>query len=114
MAQSVEHPSLAQVMVSWFVGSSPASGSVLTAQSPEPASDPVSPSLSLPLPCPCAVSFSLSKINEHLKKETKQWGAWLAQSAEHGTLDLRAVSLSPTLGCRGYFKIKIIPDCYYY
>ena len=31
-----------------FVGLSPASGSVLTAQSPEPASDSVSPSLSAP------------------------------------------------------------------
>ncbi|XP_044909606.1 band 4.1-like protein 1 isoform X15 [Felis catus] len=46
VAQSVEHPTSAQVMISRFVGSSPASGSVLTAQSLEPASDPVSPSLS--------------------------------------------------------------------
>ena len=47
-AQSVELPTLAQVMVSQVVGSSPASGSVLTAQSLEPASDSVSPSLSAP------------------------------------------------------------------
>ena len=33
VAQSVEHPTLAQVMISWFMSSSPASGSVLTAQS---------------------------------------------------------------------------------
>ena len=47
MAQSVKCLTLAQVMTSWFVGSSPASGSVLTAQqSLEPASDSVSPSLS--------------------------------------------------------------------
>ena len=26
------------------------------------------------------------------------WGIWLAQSVEHATLDLRVVSLSPTLG----------------
>ena len=26
------------------------------------------------------------------------WGAWLAQSVERGTLDLRVVSLSPMLG----------------
>ena len=33
MAQSVKHPTLAQVMISWFVGSNPTSGSVLTVQS---------------------------------------------------------------------------------
>ena len=47
-AQSFEHLTLAQVMISRFVGSSPASGSVLMAQSLEPASDSVSPSLSAP------------------------------------------------------------------
>ena len=30
MALSIEHPASAQVMISWFVGLSPASGSVLT------------------------------------------------------------------------------------
>ena len=39
---------LAQIMISQFVSSSPASGSVLTAQSLKPASDSVSPSLPLP------------------------------------------------------------------
>ena len=40
----------AQVMILWFESSSPVSGSVLTAQSLEPTSDSVSPSLSsLPL-----------------------------------------------------------------
>ena len=48
MAQSVERPTLAQVMLSRFVGSSPASGSVLTTWSLEPASDSVPPSLSAP------------------------------------------------------------------
>ena len=48
VAQSVERPTAAQVMISWFVSSSPAWGSVLTAQSLEPASDSVSPSLSAP------------------------------------------------------------------
>ena len=33
VAQSVNHPTLAQVMISWFVSSSPMSDSVLTAQS---------------------------------------------------------------------------------
>ena len=45
VAQSVERPTAAQVMISRSVSSSPASGSVLTAQSLEPASDSVSPSL---------------------------------------------------------------------
>ena len=44
-AQSVERPTSAQIMISRFVGSSPVSGSVLTARSLEPASDSVSPSL---------------------------------------------------------------------
>ena len=48
VAQSVEQPTSAQVMISQLVSSSPASGSVLTAQSLEPASDSVSPSLSAP------------------------------------------------------------------
>ena len=62
VAQLVEHLTSAQVMISWFVGSSPASGSVLTAQSLESVSDSVSPSPSaLPL---CSLSLSLSKINK--------------------------------------------------
>ena len=45
VAQSVERLTSAQVMILWFVSSSPALGSVLIAQSLEPASDSVSPSL---------------------------------------------------------------------
>ena len=45
VAQSVGQPTSAQVMISRSVSSSPASGSVLTAQSLEPVSDSVSPSL---------------------------------------------------------------------
>ena len=41
VAQSVERPTSAQVMILRFVSSSPALGSVLTAQSLEPASDSV-------------------------------------------------------------------------
>ena len=74
---------MAQVMISRFVGSSPALGSVLTAQSLEHASDSVSPSL------------SVSKIN-------KMWGAWVAQSVERLTLAQvmisQLVSSSPALG----------------
>ena len=44
VAQSVKRLALAQVMISWSVSSSPASGSVLTAQSLEPASESVSAS----------------------------------------------------------------------
>ena len=48
MAQSVERPALVRVIISWSMGSSPAWGSVLTAQSLEPALDSVSSSLSAP------------------------------------------------------------------
>ena len=67
MAQSVERPTSAQVMISWFMGSSPALGSVLTTQSLEPASDSVSPSLSAPplLALTLSLSLSLSKVNKH-------------------------------------------------
>ena len=44
VAQSVTRPPSAQVRISWFVSSSPASDSVLTARSLEPASDCVSTS----------------------------------------------------------------------
>ena len=54
---------LSQVMISQFMGSSPTSGSALTARSLEPASDSVSPSLSLCLLPAQALSLSLSKIN---------------------------------------------------
>ena len=64
VARSVEHLILAQVTISWFVSSSPASGSVLTARSLEPALDFVSPSLSLPQPTHI-LSLSLSKIHKH-------------------------------------------------
>ena len=56
VAQSVKRPTSAQVMISRFVGSSPASGSVLTARSLELASDSVSPSLSAPPPLTLCVS----------------------------------------------------------
>ena len=59
VAQSVERPTSAQVMISRSVSSSPASGSALTAQSLESALDSVSPSLSTP-PHSHAVSVSLS------------------------------------------------------
>ena len=59
VAQLVERPTSAQVMVSRSVGSSPVMGSVLTVQSLEPASDSVSPSLSAPPPLMLCLSLSL-------------------------------------------------------
>ena len=55
VAQWVERPTSAQVMISRSVGSSPALGSVLTAQSLELLQVLCLP-LSLPLPYSCAVS----------------------------------------------------------
>ena len=58
VAQSVGHPTSAQVMILRSVISSPASGSGLTAQSLEPVSDSVSPSLSAPPPFMLCLSLS--------------------------------------------------------
>ena len=71
MAQSVKPPTPAQVIISRFTDSSPASGSVLTAQSLELDSDSVSLSLfvpplltfCLPLSLSPSPSLSLSKVN---------------------------------------------------
>ena len=60
VAQSVERPTSAQVTISQSVSSSPVSGSGLMAQSLEPASDSVSPSLSAPPPLMLTLSLSLS------------------------------------------------------
>ena len=59
VAQSVKRPTSAQVMISQSVSSNPTSGSVLTAQSLEPASDSVSLLL-----CPLRW-LSLSLKNKH-------------------------------------------------
>ena len=64
VAQSVvERPISAQVVISRFVTSSPASGSVLTAQGLEPAWDPGSPSLSGPPRLMLCLSLSQKQIN---------------------------------------------------
>ena len=62
VAQSVEHLTSGQVMISQFMGSSATSGSGPTARSLEPALDSVYPSLS----APPLLALSL-KINKHLK-----------------------------------------------
>ena len=59
VAQSVKRLTSTQVMISWFVSSSPSSCSMLTAQSLEPASDSVSPSLSAPPLLVLCLSLSL-------------------------------------------------------
>ena len=73
VTQSVKHPTLAQVMMSQLVSSSPTSGSVLRARLiAEPASDPVSLSLfallcwslSLSLFLSFTLSLSLSQNNK--------------------------------------------------
>ena len=59
MALPAKYLTLAQVMISQFVSSSPSLGSVLTAQSLEPALDSVPPSLS----APPLLTVSLPKLN---------------------------------------------------
>ena len=58
VAQSVERPTSAWVVISQPVSSSPALGPVLTAQSLEPASDSVSPPLSASPPLMLCLSHS--------------------------------------------------------
>ena len=59
MAQSVKHLTSTQVMISRFMSLSPASASVLTAQSLESALDSVSPTLSAPPLFVLCLSLSL-------------------------------------------------------
>ena len=62
VAQLVKRPTSAQVIISWFVSSSPKPGSVLTAQSLESDPDSVPPSLSAPTH---SHSVSVSLKNKH-------------------------------------------------
>ena len=61
----VKCPTSAQVMISLFVSSNPASSSVLTAQSLEPASD----CLSSPLSAPLMLMLYLSLNNKQMLKK---------------------------------------------
>ena len=75
MAQLGKGLNLAQVMMSQLMDSSPALGSVLTAQSLEPASDSVSPSLSLSALLLLTLCLSLSlknNINKNKKKSSNK------------------------------------------
>ena len=124
MAQSVIRLTLAQVMISRFVSSSPTLGSVLTAKNLESALDSVSPSLSLPLLPPTrALSLSINKnifsffsfsfslsINKDIKKQKREcivWGAWVAQSVEHPTLDFGSVHDPRVLGSSAVLGSKL-------
>ena len=70
VAQSVKRLTSAQVMILRIMSLSPTLGSVLTAQSLEPASDSVSPSLSAPCLLVLSLSLSLSlKNKQKLKKK---------------------------------------------
>ena len=64
VTQLVKHPTLAQVMISRFMGSGPTLDSVLTAQSLEPALDSVSPSVSAPPLLMLCLSVSVSLKNK--------------------------------------------------
>ena len=91
MAQSVKHPTSAQIMISQFVSLSPALGSALSAQSLLRAYLRCSVSLSLcPSPgstrtcvCACALplalSLSLSKINVKKKRTREMQGFTLEE-----------------------------------
>ena len=57
-ATSAQVGILAQLSIARFMGSSPMSGSVLTAKNPEPTSDSVSPSLSAPPPLTLCLCLS--------------------------------------------------------
>ena len=69
VAQWVKRPTSAQIMISWFVSSSPVSGSLLSAQSLEPVSESVSPSL-CPFPTR-ALSLFLSLKKQKQKDNHK-------------------------------------------
>ena len=71
MAQSVKCLTLAQVMISRFVSSSPALGYVLTARRLEPASDSVSTSLSAPPPIMLCLSLKNKQTLKIKKKKIK-------------------------------------------
>ena len=78
MARPIKRPTLARVTISHFMSSNPASGSVLTAWSLEPASDPVS------APPRLTLCLFVSKINEQKKEKEerkvgrKGMGRWVS------------------------------------
>ena len=75
VAQSVKRCTLAQVIVSWPMGSSPTSGSVLTAQSRS-----LLQILCLPLCLPLPHSHSLCLKNEYMLKKKLKNKAQISQN----------------------------------
>ena len=75
VAQLLGHPTSAQVMILHSVSSSTAWGSVLTAQSLEPASDSVSPSLSALPPLMFCLCLSQKEVNIKKINNKKRYSA---------------------------------------
>ena len=73
VAQSVERPTSAQVVISPSVSSGSASGSVLTARSMELASDSVSPSLSALTPLALCLCLKNKNIEKNKKIKRHWW-----------------------------------------
>ena len=98
MAHLVKRPTLAQVMISRFVGSSPESGSVLAARGLEPVSDSVSPSLSLPLPHSCSDSLCLClSLKNKINIGAPGWRSRLSVRLQPGH-DLAVREFEPRVG----------------
>ena len=99
MARSVRFPTSTQVMISWFVSSSPALSSRPLAQS---LLWILCLLLSLTLPHCHAYSLFLSRINKHFCKKRKKRDTWVAQLVKQRTsaqvMISPFVSLSPTPG----------------
>ena len=88
MAQSVKRLTLAQVMISRFLSSSPASGSVPTAQGLEPPSDSVSPPLSTPpMLMLCLSIVNVKKIKIKKKETSMEQLLFIRGSGIPGTID---------------------------
>ena len=102
LAQSVKRPTSAQVMISRFVGSSPASGSVLTARRLEPASDSVSPSLS----APSLLMLYVSKINKTLKHFYQLSSLWMEKAKAMKKDLFRRVRAGKTCRAGGWLCLR--------
>ena len=101
LAQLVKHATSAQVMISQSVGSSPVLGSVLTAQSLEPASDSVSPFLSAP-PL-LMLCLSLKNIKKKKKKFSRSQSLRIV-----GKMDLKINAKTQVLSPRSIGVIKCL------
>ena len=121
VAQSVEWLTLAQIMISRFMGSSPALDSVLTAQSLEHASDSVSLLLSLPLPCLHSQKWiKVININKNKNKNKKsmvgapKWLSWLRvwlqlRPRSHGSWARAPPMLAFVLTVQSLLQILCLP-----